>query len=65
MDQAKVMKTLSDVTAGGRYIELEDGTIVPAPAEADAGTAEQPGGGGTGAVVGATNGEPSSPPELS
>lgn len=58
-DQSKVMRTLSDVTVGGRYIELEDGSIVPCPDEAAAKAAAIEANGQAGAVVGATTGEPS------
>lgn len=58
----KTMTTLADVTAGGRYRWLADGTIVAEQdlaAAAAADTAE----GGPVAAVGAAIGEPPAPPE--
>lgn len=57
----KTMTTLADVTVGGCYVRLADGTIVPDQDEAAAvaATAE----GGPGGAVGTVNGDSQAPPE--
>lgn len=60
MDQ-KVMKDMSDVTEGGCYERLPDGTIVRIENEAAAAAA--PADGGPGSAVGTANGDSPTPPE--
>ena len=58
----KQIRTLADVTAGGRYVRREDGTIVRSEDEAAAPAAARAEG-GPGGAVGTANGDSPAPPE--